>query len=134
MKYFLIILAVFILPLLALFSLKVLPFLTAKPAVKINYVAQYNRITKPPDYDPNENAAPYYEKAFELLVDMPNDIKDLATKIEILLADPALRARLGKLGRKRMEDALEWKYQAPVLLEAYAHTFSEKSKTLARLL
>ena len=62
----------------------------------------------------------------------PNDIKDLATKIEILLADPALRTRLGKLGRKRMEDALEWKYQAPVLLEAYAHTFSEKSKTLRR--
>ena len=47
--------------------------------VKVNYVAVYNKITRPVDYDPNQNAAPYYEKAFAL-VNAPNDIKDLSKK------------------------------------------------------
>jgi len=49
----------------------------AKIDIKVNYVAEYNKITKPANYDPNENAVPYYQKAFELMVDMPNDTKEL---------------------------------------------------------
>lgn len=48
-----------------------------KVVKKVNYVAEYNKITKPENYDPNENTALYYEKAFAVLVDMPNDIKDI---------------------------------------------------------
>jgi hypothetical protein len=47
--------------------------------VKINYVAKYNENSKPVGYDPNDNAAPYYQKAFEILVVVPN-IKDLSQK------------------------------------------------------
>jgi len=54
---------------------KTIIFFTAKPKVKVNYVAEYNRITRPADYDHNENAAPYYEKAFGAFVLMPNDLK-----------------------------------------------------------
>jgi Glycosyltransferase len=54
----------------------------------------------------------------------PNNIKDLATKIEELIADPAKRAVMGKYGRKRMEEELEWKYQAPRLLEAYERSLN----------
>lgn len=43
--------------------------------VTVDYVAEYNKITKPADYDPNQNAAPYYQKAFETLVDIPDDIQ-----------------------------------------------------------
>jgi glycosyltransferase involved in cell wall biosynthesis len=50
----------------------------------------------------------------------PNNVKDLATKIEDLLANPAARAEMGAYGRKRMIDELEWKHQVPKLLEAYA--------------
>ena len=43
--------------------------------IKIDYVAEYNKITKPPDYDPNQNAAPHYRRAFETLVDIADDIQ-----------------------------------------------------------
>jgi len=52
----------------------------------------------------------------------PNNVVDLAAKIEQLLADEAARAKMGALGRKRMEDSLAWHHQAPRLLAAYAAT------------
>jgi hypothetical protein len=36
-----------------------------------------------------------------------------------LLDDPARRARMGALGRSRVERELEWHHQAPRLLAAY---------------
>ena len=51
----------------------------------------------------------------------PNNTADLASKIEDLLADPAARERMGKLGRERMENELEWRHQVPKLLRAYEH-------------
>ena len=44
MKYLLIILAALIALLLILFLLKILPLLTAKPTIKVNYLAEYNKI------------------------------------------------------------------------------------------
>lgn len=76
MKYFLIILLLIVVSLLVFFFLKVLPLLIAEPSIKVNYVAEYNKITRPANYNPNENAAPYYEKAFEAFVEMPEAIKD----------------------------------------------------------
>jgi hypothetical protein len=49
--------------------------------VKINYLAKYNEISKPAGYDPNNNAAPYYQKAFDLIAVIPDNIKkDLVQK------------------------------------------------------
>uniref|UniRef100_UPI0038992346 glycosyltransferase n=1 Tax=Deinococcus rhizophilus TaxID=3049544 RepID=UPI0038992346 len=43
------------------------------------------------------------------------------THLLTLLADPARRAEMGRVGQERMRRALAWDHQAPRLLEAYAH-------------
>ena len=52
-----------------------------------------------------------------------NDSADLAAKIVELVDDPARRAAMGELGRRRVENELEWRYEAPKLLAAYAALF-----------
>jgi len=59
----------------------------AKPVIKINYLAEYNKLTKPKNYDPNENAAFLYQKAFEAFVEMPEAIKQKANQSPIDLND-----------------------------------------------
>ncbi len=48
-----------------------------------------------------------------------NDEVDLAENIVQLLGDSELRAKMGRFGRNRVENELEWKYEAPKLLKAY---------------
>ncbi len=48
-----------------------------------------------------------------------NDALDLAVKIVELLDDPAQRAEMGEFGRRRVENELEWRHEAPKLLLAY---------------
>lgn len=60
--------------LLALLILKIILFLAAKPKITVDYVAECNRISRPQNYDPNDNAAPYYQKAFDAFVDMPDEL------------------------------------------------------------
>jgi glycosyltransferase involved in cell wall biosynthesis len=48
-----------------------------------------------------------------------NDALDLAEKIVQLLDDSSLRQKMGQIGRHRVENELEWKYEAPKLLKAY---------------
>lgn len=52
-----------------------------------------------------------------------NDEVDLARKICELLDDPERRASMGRLGRSRVEDRLEWQHQVPELLAAYDTVF-----------
>jgi len=60
--------------LLALLIMKIVLLLIAKPQITVDYVAGYNRTTRPQDYDPNKNSAPYYQKAFDAFVDMPDEL------------------------------------------------------------
>ncbi|MBN3906411.1 MAG: glycosyltransferase family 4 protein [Nostoc sp. NMS1] len=48
-----------------------------------------------------------------------NDVVDFANNILELLEDTERRQQMGKLGRKRMEEKLEWRHQVSKLLEAY---------------
>jgi glycosyltransferase involved in cell wall biosynthesis len=50
----------------------------------------------------------------------PNDELEFASKIVQLLDSPKLREEMGVEGRRRMVEMLEWRHQAPKLLEAYA--------------
>jgi glycosyltransferase involved in cell wall biosynthesis len=52
-----------------------------------------------------------------------NDEIDLALQIVALLDDPERRKTMGRLGRERIENQLQWKYQAPNLLAAYRALF-----------
>ncbi len=52
-----------------------------------------------------------------------NDPQHLAELIVELLDDPARRKRMGEFGRNRVENELEWKYEAPKLLAAYDRLF-----------
>ena len=47
----------------------------------------------------------------------------MARKIVELLDDPERRIRMGELGRNRVENKLEWRYEVPKLLAAYEVLF-----------
>jgi glycosyltransferase involved in cell wall biosynthesis len=49
-----------------------------------------------------------------------NDVADFADQLLALLDDPARRAGMGALGRRRVQEELAWPHQAPRLLAAYA--------------
>ncbi len=48
-----------------------------------------------------------------------NDAADFAEKIVALLDDEEKRKAMGESGRRRVENELEWRYEAPKLLAAY---------------
>ena len=50
----------------------------------------------------------------------PNDSADLAAKIVELIDNPQRRAEMGGYGRRRVENELEWRHEAPKLLSAYS--------------
>lgn len=52
-----------------------------------------------------------------------NDPIDFGDKIIELLADPDRRKEMGEEGQRRMQETLEWRHQAPKLLEAYNKAF-----------
>ena len=54
----------------------------------------------------------------------PNNINDLATKIEELLDNEIMRKQMSEIGLKRMTENLEWKHQKPNLLKVYNELFS----------
>jgi len=63
--------------LLALLIVKIVLFFTVKPKVTVDYVAQFNKLSHLQNYDPNKNAAPYYQKAFDAYVEMPAELQKL---------------------------------------------------------
>ena len=61
---------------LVLIIAKAVLFFTTKPKITIDYIIEYNEMTFPENYDPNENAAPYYQKAVDSFVKMPRQLVD----------------------------------------------------------
>lgn len=53
-----------------------------------------------------------------------NDVEDFAEKILYLLDRPEERAKMGKYGKQRIEDILEWRHEEPKLLAAYRALFA----------
>ncbi len=57
-----------------------------------------------------------------------NDPVDFAEKIASLLDNPDARARMGEIGRTRIEEQFSWAHSAPVLLAAYDRTFAKMGR------
>ena len=55
----------------------------------------------------------------------PNDISDFADKIIELIDDENKRSVMGSIGRRSMEENLEWKHQSIILTNAYNNLFKE---------
>lgn len=63
----------------------------------------------------------------------PNDVADFAARLCELLDDPARRATMGAIGRRRVEEGLAWHHQIPRLLEAYDTAMkSDRSREVPR--
>jgi glycosyltransferase involved in cell wall biosynthesis len=91
----------------------------------MNKVMEYMTLEKPlVQFDLTEGRASAGEAA---LYARANDPLDFAAKIAELIDDPALRARLGKLGRARVLAELSWAHSAPALLAAYDRIFAYRA-------
>jgi len=55
--------------------------LTGRPAITVDYVAELNRISVPEGVDESMNASPYYEKAAEMLGELPEEMSELFFKM-----------------------------------------------------
>ena len=90
----------------------------------MNKVMEYMALGKPlVQFDLTEGrvsagAAAWYAR--------PNDVADLAQKMVALLGDPQERARMGAVGRERIEHVLSWQHEAPRLLAAYEQLTGEQ--------
>jgi glycosyltransferase involved in cell wall biosynthesis len=88
----------------------------------MNKIMEYMALGKPiVQFDLTEGR--YSAKEASLYAEK-NDERDLARKIIQLLDDPDLRTKMGRFGRTRVENELEWKYEAPKLFAAYDMVFA----------
>ena len=84
----------------------------------MNKIVEYMALGKPiVQFDLTEGR---FSAAGASLYARPNDIRDFGDKLCELLDDAALRERMGRVGRARVESELAWHHQVPRLLEAYA--------------
>ncbi|NDJ77321.1 MAG: glycosyltransferase family 4 protein [Chloroflexi bacterium] len=80
-------------------------------------IMEYMALAKPIiAYDLKEHRVTADEAA---LYALPNDQHDMARKIAQLIQNPELRARLGTIGRRRIEQNLSWKNSAQALVNCY---------------
>lgn len=88
----------------------------------MNKILEYMALGKPiVQFEVTEGR---YSAGESSLYAMPNDAMDFAEKIAELLADEERRARMGEIGRRRVESELAWSYEAPKLIAAYEHVLS----------
>lgn len=63
--------------LLVVFIIKAIFFFTVKPVITVDYVAQLNQLSRPENFNSNENAALYYQKAFNAFIEIPYELLHL---------------------------------------------------------
>jgi glycosyltransferase involved in cell wall biosynthesis len=87
----------------------------------MNKVIEYMALGKPiVQFDVTEGRV---SAAGASLYAKPNDPVDMADQIERLVADADLRERMGRVGRRRVEQRLAWSHQAPEVVRAYRELF-----------
>ena len=97
----------------------------------MNKVIEYMALGKPlVQFDLAEGRASAGEAA---LYARTNDPRDFAAKVARLIGDPALRRRLGRIGRLRVQERLSWAHSVPQLLAAYERIFERLRRPQASL-
>lgn len=90
----------------------------------MNKVMEYMTLEKPVvQFDLKEGRASAGEASVYAKANSP---EDFAARIAELIADPAGRARMGKLGRARVLEKLSWAHSVPHLLAAYDRVFARR--------
>jgi glycosyltransferase involved in cell wall biosynthesis len=83
----------------------------------MNKIMEYMALGKPiVQFDLTEGR---FSAQYASLYAKKNDPADFAAKIVRLIDDPQMRSTMGVYGRQRVENELEWRYEAPKLLAAY---------------
>ena len=96
----------------------------------MNKVMEYMALGKPMvQFDLTEGRFSAQEAS---LYARKNDPWDMALKVVELLDDPARRAAMGAYGRRRVQEVLEWRHEAPKLLAAYEALWPAPARTLTR--
>ena len=91
----------------------------------MNKVVEYMALAKPiVQFEGTEGRV---SAAGSALYAARGDTDDFADKVLQLLDDEALRARMGALGRRRVEEELAWTHQETALLAAYDCVFAAKA-------
>lgn len=89
----------------------------------MNKVMEYMTLEKPVvQFDLTEGRVSAGEAS---LYAKANDPVDFACKINALINDPEARARMGKMGRKRVLEDLSWGHTTPELLAAYTRIYEK---------
>jgi glycosyltransferase involved in cell wall biosynthesis len=97
-------------------------------ACVMNKVLEYMSLKRPiVQYDLVEGQRSAGEAS---LYARPGDERDLARLIVELLDDEPRRRRMGEEGYRRMTEELEWRHQAPRLLEAYSALLPARGRGL----
>jgi glycosyltransferase involved in cell wall biosynthesis len=92
-------------------------------------IAEYSAMSRPiVAFDLQESRLSAGEAA---VYAVPNEPSSFAGRIDELLSDPQLRARMGSAGRERAERALCWERSEEQLLAAYANTLALGSRRFA---
>lgn len=87
----------------------------------MNKIMEYMALAKPiVQFDMEEGRFSAQEAS---LYARPNDSRDMAEKILLLLDDPEKRERMGAFGYERVKNELEWKYEKENLYRAYRRLF-----------
>jgi glycosyltransferase involved in cell wall biosynthesis len=89
----------------------------------MNKIMEYMALAKPiVQFDLTEGRVSAGEASWYA---RPNDVADLAQKMVALLGDEEERARMGAIGRERVERVLAWQHEAPRLIAAYEQLLGE---------
>jgi glycosyltransferase involved in cell wall biosynthesis len=87
----------------------------------MNKVMEYMALGKPVvSYDLVETR---YSGGDCILYAVPNSVEDLSNKIIMLAENKELRIEMGKKGRSRVENFLEWRYSEKNLIDLYRVVF-----------
>ena len=91
----------------------------------MNKILEYMALGKPiVQFDLTEGR---YSAQEASLYAEPNNARDMADKIVLLLEDEAMRKRMSEYGRNRIINELSWEHTSKALLEGYERYFSSRN-------